>query len=317
MNCKSIIIGSVLGFQCLVNGGDLYVAGYGYSSGLIIWFDTAEQFPFPHLFDGGLASAKGLAFDGAGNLYVGDYDASTIYRYSPNGDRTTFATVGLHQPTGLAIDGDGNVYAANLWGNNVTKYTPDGSESVFVNVAQPTGLTFDSTGNLYVCTGNSTIMRYDPLGHGELFATYSDGLGDPISMQFDPAGNLFVANYGASDIVKRDTSGNWSVFATTPNNAFGLALDTDGSLFVSCNGGFIQKYDALGNGTYFTRSMSGPWMMAFKPVPEPAIHTLAGLGALSLLAFYRNSRDRPRSRRGTRSDTGGSGYASIYHAQRS
>jgi sugar lactone lactonase YvrE len=128
-------------------------------------------------------------------------------------------------------------------------------------------------GDLYVSTANNTILRYDSLGHSEVFATGSMGLNGPLGMQFDATGNLFVANYFASDILERNTAGNWSVFATTPpgySNPLGLALDVDGSMYVSCAGNFIEKYDAQGNETFFASTVNGPWMIAIKPVPEPS-----------------------------------------------
>jgi sugar lactone lactonase YvrE len=279
--------------QSHVNGSDLFVAGYG--SGVVQQFNSLTS--SSTTFASGLVNPIGLAFDSAGNFYVGDYGASTIYRYGPNNIRTTFATAGLQNPMGLAVDGSGNVYAANLWGNSITKYTPGGLMSVFANVTKPKGLTFDGAGNLYVSTEANTILRYDSLGHSQVFATASMGLNGPLGMQFDTAGNLFVANYFASDILKRDTAGNWSVFAATPpgySNPAGLALDVDGSMYVTCAGNFIEKYDAQGNGTFFASTVNGPWMIAIKPVPEPSSFVML-IGAA---AVYLRSN---RKQRGTKS----------------
>lgn len=276
--------------QFHVDGSDIFVAGYG--SGMVQQFNSLTT--SSTTFASGLASPIGLAFDRAGNFYVGDYDAWTIYRYDPSGIRTTFATVGLNYPMGLAVDGSGNVYAANLWGNSITKYTPSGLMSVFANVTKPKGLTFDGAGNLYVSTENNNILRYDSLGHSQVFATGAMGLNGPLGMQFDAAGNLFVANYFASDILKRDTAGNWSIFATTPpgySNPLGLALDVDGSMYVSCAGNFIEKYNTQGSGTFFASTVNGPWMVAIKPVPEPSYSVMFVAAA----AIWLHSDKRRRS----------------------
>src|SRR5678816_1313923 len=67
----------------------------------------------------------GLAFDSAGNLYVGNLD-DTIERITPGGVRSVFASSGLSVPTGLAFDGLGNLYVANERTSTIEKFTPSG-----------------------------------------------------------------------------------------------------------------------------------------------------------------------------------------------
>ena len=294
INRKCIVAVCIAGVQFLARGSDIFVAGYG--SGVVEEFNSVTY--SSTTFASGLANPTGLAFDTTGNFYVGDYGASTIYRYSPKGVRTTFATVGLQNPMGLAVDGAGNVYAANLWGNDITEYMPSGVESVFAYVSRPKALTFDSAGNLYVSTADNTILRYDPQGHSEIFATSSVGLNGPLGMQFDAAGDLYVANYFASDILKRDPAGNWSVFATVPpgySNPLGLALDADGSMYVSCAGNFIERYDTQGNGTFFASTVNGPAMLAIMPVPEPSSVVMLVMAVATICLRTSNRRRRLRT----------------------
>ena len=66
----------------------------------------------------------GLAFDAAGNLYVGD-SSSNVYKFTPSGVRTTFATVpagGL--PLGLAFDAAGNLYVSDSFNSKIFEYSP-------------------------------------------------------------------------------------------------------------------------------------------------------------------------------------------------
>src|SRR5262249_55900540 len=53
----------------------------------------------------------GVAVDGAGNLYVGEYFNGTVRRVTPAGVVTTLAT-GLGSPYGLAVDSATNIYVA-------------------------------------------------------------------------------------------------------------------------------------------------------------------------------------------------------------
>src|SRR5262249_19587728 len=66
-----------------------------------------------------MTGPAGIAFDGAGNVYVANQLNNTIHRFSPTGaDLGTFASANLSTPRGLAFDTSGNLYAAN--GDNNT-----------------------------------------------------------------------------------------------------------------------------------------------------------------------------------------------------
>src|SRR5262249_29238400 len=96
------------------------------------------------------AGISGMTFDSKGNLYVGDWYDNAVYKITPAGVVSTYAT-GIQTPDGLAFDRSGNLYVASEKGNYVDKITPGGVVSTFAtgfNV--PVGLAFDSSGNLYV-----------------------------------------------------------------------------------------------------------------------------------------------------------------------
>ena len=78
----------------------------------------------------GLSDPDGLAFDSAGNLFVAEFGeinggpgTGRIYKFTPDGVRTTFAS-GLFEPQGLAFDRAGNLFVAA--GGTVSKFTPTG-----------------------------------------------------------------------------------------------------------------------------------------------------------------------------------------------
>src|SRR4051794_19305680 len=52
----------------------------------------------------GLLAAVGMAFDGAGNLYVANSVGNTIQKITPAGVGSVFASTGLSTPFGLAFD---------------------------------------------------------------------------------------------------------------------------------------------------------------------------------------------------------------------
>src|SRR5438094_8520964 len=49
------------------------------------------------------AHAGGLAFDTAGNLFVADFAKRSVFKYTPDGTKSTFVA-GLKSPIGLCLD---------------------------------------------------------------------------------------------------------------------------------------------------------------------------------------------------------------------
>jgi hypothetical protein len=91
-------------------------------------------------------------------------------------------------------------------------------------------------------------------------------LNRPSGLAFDSAGNLYVANSGASTIEKFTTNGVGSVFASSGlNYPVGLAFDSAGNLYVANNSGYtIEKFTTNGVGSLFASTGSGsPYALAF------------------------------------------------------
>jgi DNA-binding beta-propeller fold protein YncE len=180
---------------------------------------------------------QGLAIDTAGNAYAMGVDinsptaASTIFKFTPDGDRIIFGSI-PGQGWGLAFDSGGYLYAAeggvNIGGERtIYKFAPNGSRTIFAGPSAfatgeyPVGLAFDSSGNLFVSIetftdpGADSIVYFTPMGVKNTFAT---GLTVPRGLAFDSLGNLFVAEANAipdGDIVKFPPGGGPpTVFAT-------------------------------------------------------------------------------------------------------
>jgi len=162
---------------------------------------------------------EGLAIDIAGNAYVMANDdtsptlASTIFKFTPNGDRIMFGSL-PSQGWGLAFDSAGNLYAADGGDQTIYEFAPNGTRTVFVGPSafaegeSPVGVAFDSNGNLFVSIetfsdpGADSIVYFTPIGVKSTFAT---GLTFPRGLAFDSSGNLFVAEANAipdGDILK-------------------------------------------------------------------------------------------------------------------
>ena len=100
-----------------------------------------------------------LAVDSSGDLYVANYDNSTVEEFA-SGSTTPSATysAGVSKPYALALDSSGNLYVANYGNNTVEEFasgstTPSATYSA--GVSKPDALALDSSGNLYVADGGT------------------------------------------------------------------------------------------------------------------------------------------------------------------
>jgi hypothetical protein len=134
----------------------------------------------------------GLAFDSAGNLYVGESTtlatSNSITEITPGGTKSTFATGFNTAVFGLTFSSAGNLLVSTLAvgeeTENILAFTPGGSESVFATgFDQPRALAFDTTGDLFVAnTGDDKIIEVAPDGTQTTFAT---GVGS-FGLAFQP-----------------------------------------------------------------------------------------------------------------------------------
>jgi sugar lactone lactonase YvrE len=288
--------------QGQVVGGDLFattnLGGTWVNGASPLYQYTPQYVPpggTPGLFASALDTPRGLAFDGAGNLYVTtntNVDASvdpptiqgTILKITSGGLMSTFATgfpVGFLQ--GLATDSAGDVFISSLADvdgvlpSTLYKITPDGTLSSFALLpSSGWGLAFDSAGNLYVATAdadvNGAILKFAPDGTSTTFIGAADfpnsGGAGPLGLAFDASGNLFVSTFNGNDLTGEirkfgpDGTEITPRFATGLTQApRGLALDSAGNLFVAEIGlsapGDILEFTPGGTQTVFASQNFG------------------------------------------------------------
>ena len=216
--------------------------------------------------------AGGRSANGApGDIFVSDFYTNTIYKFTPDGTRSSFAT-GLNGPTGLAFDSANNLFEADFYSGTIYKFTADGTQTVFaMGLRQPWGLAFDAAGNLFVaeqncydgsvCVGASSIYKFAPDGTRSTFAT---GINRPWGLAIDAAGNVYGAEFDFGIINKFALDGTQSIFATGLNKPVGLTFDSAGNLFeADYYSGTIYKFAADGTRSPYSYSVATPVGLAF------------------------------------------------------
>lgn len=171
----------------------------------------------------------GVAVDGAGNLYIADYENEVIrkvtldgtittvvgkYQYDPSvgsgkvgysGDGGPATSAQLNSPFGIAVDGVGNLYIADSLNHLIRKVTPSGTITTVAGTYQL------SASNGYPVGGFS----------GDGGPATSARLGSPMGMAVDTADNLYIVEFLNNTIRKVDVSDAPSL--TFPSTYVGMA----------------------------------------------------------------------------------------------
>jgi sugar lactone lactonase YvrE len=175
-------------------------------------------------------------------------------------------------PTGAAIDANGNLYVADTLNSTIRKITPAGVVTTLAGWAgtlgsangtgssatfkYPTGTAVDVYGNTYVAdTGNRTIREITPVGVVTTLSTttvvngnsYQFYFNRPVGIAVDASGNIYATDASNCSIYKITQSGTVTVLAgglqggsangtgsaAGFNDPTGIALDTNGNLYVT------------------------------------------------------------------------------------
>ncbi len=144
----------------------------------------------------GMGIATGLAFDRAGNLYVGDR-SGTIFKIGADRQIFVFATLEPSMSAyHLAFHPSGDLYVTGPTTSSfdrVYRVTPAGEVEVFYKgLGRPQGMAFDSAGNLYVAAslaGKRGVVCISPEGHAELALSGNNIVG----LVIEPSKHALVA----------------------------------------------------------------------------------------------------------------------------
>ena len=231
----------------------------------IAWAQTGDDWRIdtfaglPELGDNGpaiesrLVHPRGVAVDGAGNVYIADQSNRRIRKVDSSGVITTIAGTGergfggdggpaveaqLRSPTGVAVDGAGNVYIADQSNRRIRKVDSSG---VITTIAG---------------TGERGVGGDDgPAVEAQLRA--------PTGVAVDSAGNVYIADQSNPRIRKVDSSGIITTIAGTGEFGFsgdggpaveaqliapyGVAVDSAGNVYIADRSNpRIRKVDSLG-----------------------------------------------------------------------
>ena len=216
-----------------------------------------------HALSAAFANPSAVAFDGAGNLYIGDSDNCEIRKINKQGSVEVVAGTGI---CGFGGDG-GNARAAML--------------SNFIG-----GIVFDNSGDLlFTDTGNERVRKITPAGVISTIAGtgtrgyFGDG-GPATQAQFffpqdialDNAGNVYVGDSNNYVVRKIDTAG--IIHTIAGNHTYGYS--GDGGPATAAQFGIVKGLAADANGNIYVGD--GAFLHVREVNPAGIITTIAGNG---------------------------------------
>ena len=193
----------------------------------------------------GVETPDDVVFGPDGSLYWTSIFTGAVGRLRPDGSSATIAQL----PPGanpIAFDDAGRLFVGlAAFGDALYELDPEGIEAPQLVLDQPGGLngfSFGADGLLYSpLTSARAVVRIDV--DALTVETVKGGLVDPVAVDFDSQGRLYVADSATGEIGRIDVAtGQYEVFAALQPGLDNLAFDSQDRLYVtSVHDGSVQR----------------------------------------------------------------------------
>jgi serine/threonine protein kinase, bacterial len=227
------------GGVALDKAGDVYVTSEG-MYGRVVELAPGSSNPTVLPFSG-LYQPQGLTVDGAGTVYVADFNNRVVKLAAGSNTQTVLPFTGLNYPEGVAVDGQGSVYVADRGNNRVLKLaTGSNAQTVlpFTGLKNPDGVAVDPAGNVYVTdTDNNRVLMLAAGSSAQTVLPFGS-VPVPWGIAVDNAGDVLVTEHDANQVLKLAAGSNTPTVLplTGLNTPLGVAVDNAGTVYVADRG---------------------------------------------------------------------------------
>lgn len=227
------------GGVALDSAGDVYVTSegmYGRVVKLTAGSNATTVLPFH-----GLYQPQGLAVDGAGTVYVADFNNRVVSLAAGSNDQKVLPFSGLSYPEGVAVDSQGNVYVADRGNSRVVKLAAGSktqTELPFTGLKNPDGVAVDAAGTVYVAdTDNNRIVKLDANSNTQAELPFQN-ISVPWGIAVDNSGTVYVTEHDKSDVLKFPAGSNAPTVLPFNglNTPLAVAVDKDRNVYVADRG---------------------------------------------------------------------------------
>jgi len=150
-------------------------------------------------------NGDGLRLDKDGNVFVGTSKGHTVFKVTPKGEITLFASLASGSANGSYFDSKGNLYVANENGGIVHKITQEGIVSDYITgLDGPAGIYIDEQDNMFISLfGYSNpaakVLKVTPDMTTSTYAS-GGGLTNVVGITGDGHGRYFASNFYTGEI---------------------------------------------------------------------------------------------------------------------
>jgi hypothetical protein len=206
----------------------------------------------------------GLAVDKSSTLYVANLGGNTVTIY-PKGQTSPSLTIstGISGPYGIGVDSSGDVFVSNLNTNNITAYKAGQTspyETINFNTeGQAVGLAVDGNDNVWVACDTTSAVFEIPKGSTSPKNAGLSGLNGPIGISFGKTDQMFVSNFGGSNVQV------YAYGTTSPSETITTGIESFGPVL-----------NGITHSDYFFQSNQDDNIVGYKPGQTSPFSTLAG-----------------------------------------
>ncbi|WP_260703142.1 NHL repeat-containing protein [Edaphobacter flagellatus] len=194
---------------------------------------------------GGIVGPGPIAFDGYGNVWVGNNNATVTKLNASGSSGINFPTNGASAAVDIALDPFGAIWMTDSGADQVEVLSNNGAAGTGspysgAGLSGPFGIAVDSSGGAWVANNTANSLSH-LTGSGTAVAgsPYSGaGLSSPVDLQVDGLGNVWVVNTGNSSVSEFlntgiAQSGGAGYGSSMLYNPFRAAIDKSGNVWVA------------------------------------------------------------------------------------
>ncbi|MFT7683482.1 MAG: hypothetical protein ACI935_002978 [Moritella dasanensis] len=193
-------------------------------------------------FGDSITGPGGVAIDDDGNVYVVGLSGTTIFKITPSGTQSSFATVASSSKYGMLVIGN-TLYVAYYNLNKITKIDlndPGAGESDYIaSITDPLAM-IKKDGYIYVAQYSANKISKIDLSDDSV-SDYVTGTPYPFGIGFSSNGDLYIASYNNKYISKFSSNVLTANIKSFGSSLSDVKIDDNDNIYVSSFGSGVKK----------------------------------------------------------------------------